>query len=238
LVIARENSEGFYADRNMYDGSGEFMPTPDLALAVAVVTRPAVERIAHVAFQLARDRRKHVTVVHKANVLKMTTGLFRDICLDVGQTYEDVMIDDFHIDAMMSHMIKDADLFDVIVTENMFGDILSNLAAEIAGSLGMAASLNRSETQAMAQAAHGSAPDLGGKNVANPIGMILSTALLLAWLAVRRNDAVLHRLSRDIESAVSEAIRRGYSTADLGGTASTSDFTDQVGAVVQEMAKS
>ena len=144
LLIVRENSEGLYADRNMAVGSGEFMPTPDVALAVGVITRAASERIARVAFEQARRRKKHVTVVHKANVLTMTTGLFRAACYDVAGDYPDVTVDEEHVDAMAALLVRRAGDFDVLVTENLFGDILSDLAAELAGSLGLAASRCRS----------------------------------------------------------------------------------------------
>jgi 3-isopropylmalate dehydrogenase len=228
LVIVRENTQGFYADRNVYAGSGEFMPTPDVAISVGVFTRPAIERIARVAFDLARRRRRRVTIVHKANVLRMTMGLFRDVCHDVAREYPDVMVDEAHIDAMMVHLVRRADRFDVIVTENMFGDILSDLAGEIAGSLGMAPSINASGTRAMAQAAHGSAPDLAGRNVANPIAMILSSAMLLDWLGSRHGDEGVSRAARRIEDAVAGTVADGVVTPDLGGAASTSDVAAAV----------
>ncbi|GIE28734.1 3-isopropylmalate dehydrogenase [Actinoplanes italicus] len=230
LVIVRENTQGFYADRSTYAGTGEFMPTPDVAIALGIITRPAVERIARSAFDLAQRRDKRVTIVHKANVLKMTTGLFRDVCREIGAGYPDVAVDDFHIDAMTVHLVRRANEFDVIVTENMFGDILSDLAGEIAGSLGIAPSINSSDTHAMAQAAHGSAPDIAGRDIANPIAMILSSAMLLDWLAAKHDDYRLRAAARRVEAGVEAAVKAGMSTRDLGGTATTSGFT---GAVVE-----
>ncbi len=228
LVIVRENTQGFYADRNTYAGTGEFMPTPDVAIALGIVTRPAVDRIARVAFDLARRRRRQVTIVHKANVLRMTTGLFRDVCREVAREYPDIEVDDVHIDAMMVHLVRHADRFDVIVTENMFGDIMSDLAGEIAGSLGMAPSVNLSETRAMAQASHGSAPDIAGRNIANPIAMILSSAMLLDWLGSRHGDEAVSAAARRIEEAVAETVASGVITPDMGGGASTSDVATAV----------
>jgi 3-isopropylmalate dehydrogenase len=228
LVIVRENTEGFYTDRNTYSGTGEFMPTPDVAIALGVFTRPAIERIAHVAFTLARRRRGHVTIVHKANVLRMTTGMFRDVCQVVAAGYPDVTVDDFHIDAMTAHLVRRADDFDVVVTENMFGDILSDLAGEIAGSLGIAPSINCSADRAMAQAAHGSAPDLAGKDVANPIAMISSSAMLLEWLSSRYEDAAIGRAASLVDRAVEATVRSGISTRDMGGTAGTRAFAQAV----------
>jgi len=227
LVVVRENTEGFYADRNMAVGSGEFMPTPDIALAVGVITRAACERIAHTAFDLASRRRKRVTIVHKANVLARTTGLFRDVCQEVGRLYPSVTVDDQHVDAMAALLVRRGADFDVIVTENMFGDILSDLAAELSGSLGTAASINASRTKAMAQAAHGAAPDIAGQGRANPIALILSAAMLLDRVGARA-DIEFSAAARAIEDAVRATVAAGVATADLGGTASTDEFTAAV----------
>ncbi|OWA19112.1 3-isopropylmalate dehydrogenase [Streptomyces sp. CS227] len=228
LVIVRENTEGFYADRNTFAGTGEFMPTPDTAIMLGIITREATERVARVAFELARSRRKKLTIVHKANVLKLTTGLFRTVCQEVATEYPDVAVDDFHIDAMTVHLVRRAEDFDVIVTENMFGDILSDLAGEISGSLGTAPSINASADCAMAQASHGSAPDIAGQNLANPVAMILSGAMLFEWLAARKEDPALAKVAKIIEAGVAQAIAEGTSTRDLGGSASTTEFTAAV----------
>jgi 3-isopropylmalate dehydrogenase len=233
LVIVRENTEGFYADRNTVAGTGEFMPTPDVAIAMGIITRPAVERIARSAFALAQRRGKRVTIVHKANVLRLTTGLFRDVCREVARDFPDVTVDDFHIDAMTVHLVRRADRFDVIVTENMFGDILSDLAGEIAGSLGIAPSINASDTHAMAQAAHGSAPDIAGQDVANPVAMIQSGAMLLDWLGAEHDDPRLTDAAARIERGVAATVATGIRTRDLGGSASTTEFTSAVVAEIR-----
>ncbi len=232
LVIARENTEGFYADRNMAWGSGEFMPTPDVALAVGKITRRATERIARTAFALARQRRRKVAVVHKANVLRKTSGLFLEVCRGVGKEFPEVAVEDYHVDAMTALLVRRGADFDVIVTENMFGDILSDLAGELSGSLGMAPSINASATQAMAQASHGSAPDIAGKDVANPVGMILSAAMLLTWLSGERKDPAAGAAGQAIERAVAASLERGPRTRDLGGVAGTQEFTS---AIVQNL---
>ncbi|MFE7423336.1 isocitrate/isopropylmalate dehydrogenase family protein [Rhodococcus sp. NPDC057529] len=224
LVVVRENTEGFYADRNMHLGSGEFMPTPDVAMAVAVVTRQACERIAHVAFRLAQSRRKRVTIAHKANVLALTTGLFRDVCHEVGAQYPDVEIEDQHIDALAALMVRRGETFDVVLAENMFGDILSDLTGELAGSIGNAPSLNTSDSKAMAQAAHGAAPDIAGTGIANPTAMILSTAMLLRWLGARDELSTLHAAADAIDTSVEATVAAGIRTPDLGGKASTAVF--------------
>ncbi|WP_222871719.1 isocitrate/isopropylmalate dehydrogenase family protein [Nonomuraea sp. PA05] len=233
LVIVRENTQGFYADRSTYKGTGEFMPTPDVAIAMGIITRPAVERIAVEAFELASRRRGKVTIVHKANVLKLTTGLFRDVCREVAARYPQVAVDDFHIDAMTVHLVRRANDFDVIVTENMFGDILSDLTGELAGSLGIAPSINASHERCMAQAAHGSAPDIAGRDLANPIAMILSSAMLLDWLGARHQDPCLAKAAALIESAVADTVRGGTRTRDMGGTAGTRAFAEAVAAGVK-----
>ncbi|SNS81410.1 3-isopropylmalate dehydrogenase [Geodermatophilus pulveris] len=228
LVVVRENTEGFYADRNTHAGTGEYMPTPDVAIAMGVFTRRAVERVAHAAFRLARRRRSRVTVVHKANVLPLSSGLFRRVCLEVAQQYPDVTVDEAHMDAMTVHLLRRAADFDVVVAENMFGDILSDLTGELAGSLGTAPSLNASDDRAMAQAAHGSAPDIAGRGLANPVAMVLSAAMLLDWLGTRHGDARAADAAVRVEDAVRDAVRDGISTRDLGGSASTAGFTDAV----------
>src|SRR6187549_858897 len=173
LVVVRENTEGFYADRNMFAGSGEFMPTPDVALALRKITRQGSTRIAETAFKLAMTRpRRKVTVVHKANVLRMSDGLFLECTRAVAAKYREVKCEEKIIDAMAALLVRDASAFDVIVTTNMYGDILSDEASEIAGSLGLAASVNSGTDHAMAQAQHGSAPDIAGQDKANPSSLI------------------------------------------------------------------
>lgn len=228
LVIVRENTEGFYADRNTFMGTGEMMPTSDVAIVHGIITRERTLRIAHKAFRLARTRRRHVTIVHKANVLRMSSGLFVSVCTEVAAEYPDVEVSSFHIDALAARLVRRADEFDVILGENMFGDILSDLTGEIAGSLGIAPSINCSDTRAMAQATHGSAPDIAGLDRANPTGMILSVALLLRWLAEQQNDRGLESVAQRVEEGIQATIHDGMRTPDLGGKATTSEFTDAI----------
>lgn len=232
VVVVRENTEGFYADRNMYDGAGEFMPTPDVAMAIGVFTREACERIAREAFRLAGTRRGSVTVAHKANVLSKTTGLFRDSCLRVSEEYPDVSVRLEHIDALAALVVARPAEFDVIVAENMFGDILSDLTGQLSGSLGMAPSVNASADKAMAQATHGSAPDIAGRNIANPVAMIMSAAMLLDWLARRQHRRPLADAAEMIRHSVTRTLDDGVHTADLGGTSTTTGFTEHLLAVL------
>src|SRR3954465_14992004 len=231
LVIARENTEGFYADRSMFLGSGEFMPTPDLALSVRKITRAGSTRIAEAAFALARQRRNKVTAVHKANVLRVSDGLFLESVRAVAARFPAVDYEERIMDAMAALLVRDAGAFDVVVTTNMFGDILSDLASEISGSLGLAASLNAGEAHAMAQAQHGSAPDIAGQDRANPASLIGSAAMLLAWLGERRGDARLTQAAAAIEKALDAVIARPeWRTGDLGGPLGTKAFVEKVAA--------
>ncbi len=169
-----------------------------------------------------------MTIVHKANVLQLSSGLFKRVCLEVAEGYPDVAVNNFHIDAMTVHLLRRASSFDVLVAENMFGDILCDLAGELAGSLGIAPSINASDDRCMAQASHGSAPDIAGKALANPIAMILSAGMLLDWLGTRHGDVRLTDAARRVDAGVRAAVRTGVSTRDLGGTASTDEYTDAV----------
>lgn len=232
VLIVRENTEGLYADRNMVVGSGEMMPTPDIALAVGVITRAATERIARMACEAAMNRRGHLTIVHKANVLRMTTGLFRDVCREVASEFDGLKVDEQHVDAMAAHLVRRPADFDVIVTENLFGDILSDLAGELAGSLGIAGSVNASDTKAMAQAAHGAAPDIAGKGLANPVAMMASAAMALRRSGSVTADGALVATAGRVEAAVADTLANSIATPDLGGTATTASFTD---AVVQRL---
>ncbi len=234
LVIVRENTEGFYADRSMHLGSGEFMPTPDVALAVRKITRAGSLRIAEAAFKLAMQRRRKVTAVHKSNVLRVSDGLYLECVRAVAVRYPDVAYEERIIDAMAALLVRDASQFDVVVTTNMYGDILSDEASEIAGSLGLAASLNAGSDHAVAQAQHGSAPDIAGKNIANPSSLIGSVAMLLAWLGERRDDPKLVQAAQAIETALDRVIADPASrTPDLGGPLGTDAFAAKVAQALQ-----
>jgi 3-isopropylmalate dehydrogenase len=221
LVVVRENTEGFYADRNMEQGNSELLVTPDVAISLRRITRHCCERIARAACKLAMNRRRHLTIVHKSNVLKIGDGMFLDVCREVARGYPDLVVDDILVDAMMAHVVRQPDRFDVIVATNMFGDILSDLTAELSGSLGLGGSLNVGADYAMAQAAHGSAPDIAGRDVANPTSLILSMALLLAWHGERSGAARFASAARAIEHAVAAAIASGRATRDVGGELGT-----------------
>ena len=225
LVIVRENTEGFYADRNMFQGVGEFMPTPDVALSVRKITAHACERIARAAFDLAETRRGRVTAVHKANVLHVTEGLFLREVRAIAQQHPGVAYEEQLVDSMAALLVRDAAHYDIVVTTNMYGDILSDEASELSGSLGLAASINAGDDHCMAQAQHGSAPDIAGQGVANPTSLILSAAMLLGWLARQHAQPRLAEAARTIETVVDALITDAATrTRDLGGPLSTAAF--------------
>jgi isocitrate/isopropylmalate dehydrogenase len=233
LVIVRENTEGFYADRSMFVGPGEFMPTPGLALSVRKITREGSTRIAEAAFTLAMRRRKKLTAVHKANVLRVSDGLFLECVRSVAARFPAVAYEEKIIDAMAALLVRDAGAFDVVLATNMFGDILSDEAAEIAGSLGLAASLNAGAEHAVAQAQHGSAPDIAGRDAANPSSLIGSAAMLLEWLGERRAEDRLRQAAAAIDSALEATIANPATrTADLGGSLGTKAFAERVAAAI------
>jgi 3-isopropylmalate dehydrogenase len=204
---------------------------------VRKITRAGCTRIAETAFALAMRRRRKVTAVHKANVLRVSEGLFLECVHAVAARFPQVQYDERIIDAMAALLVRDASAFDVVVTTNMFGDILSDLAAEISGSLGLAASINAGADHALAQAQHGSAPDIAGQDRANPASLIGSAAMLLAWLGERRNDDRLTRAASIIEDALDRAISNPqWRTPDLGGPLGTKAFGARVAALVEEVA--
>jgi 3-isopropylmalate dehydrogenase len=180
------------------------------------------------------QRSKRVTAVHKANVLKVCDGMFLDACREVVADYPEITLDTVIVDAMMAHVVRDPRRFDVIVTTNMFGDILSDLTAELSGSLGLGGSLNAGVDHAMAQAAHGSAPDIAGQDVANPFSLILSAALLLGWYGRRVGKQDFVAAGAAIEAAVGEVISSGRATRDVGGRLGTRATAEALAACVRE----
>lgn len=229
MVIVRENTEGFYSDRNMFAGSGEFMPDPDMALSIRKITAKGSERIARAAFMLAQSRRNKVTAVHKANVVKLSDGLFLREVRKVAQEFPDVQLEEMIVDAAAAHLIRSPDRFDVLVTTNMFGDILSDEATELCGSLGLGGAINAGTDICMAQAQHGSAPDIAGRNIANPTSLILSAAMLLDWHGKRSARPELTEAARLIESIIDQVLDNPQTrTRDIGGTLDTNAFADAI----------
>jgi homoisocitrate dehydrogenase len=215
FVIVRENTEGLYSGRERREG--------DTAITERIITRAASERIAHYAFKLAATRpRRTVTIVHKANVLKETDGLFRECCLRVAAEYPTVSYNELLVDACAMWLVKDPARFDVIVTTNLFGDILSDEAAGLVGGLGIAPSANIGLGRtAYFEPVHGSAPDIAGKGIANPIGAILSAAMLLDHVG---QAAAAARVTAAVGQTLAEAIY----PRDLGGEAGTAAMTKAI----------
>jgi 3-isopropylmalate dehydrogenase len=229
LVIVRELTEGFYADRNMAEGNADLLATPDVAISLRKVTRHACERIARRAFELAMTRDRRVTAVHKANVMKRGDGLFLDAVRTIAKEFPEVTLDDVLVDAMAAWLVRAPDRFDVIVTGNLYGDILSDLASELSGSLGLAGSIMAGDALCAAQAQHGSAPDIAGQDKANPASMILSIAMLLEWLGARHARPDLTAAARAMISALDHVLTNPVTrTADLGGPLGTAAFGEAV----------
>jgi len=229
LVIYRENTEGFYADRNLYQGVGEFMPTEDMALSIRRVTAKCCERIARRAFEAALARRRKVTAVHKANVFRISDGLWLREVRKVARDFPGVQLEEVIVDAMAALLLRDPMRFDVIVAENMYGDILSDEASELSGGLGLGGSINAGDSWCLAQAQHGSAPDIAGQDRANPTSLILSAAMLLEWLGVRHRNKALGAAAKRIEAAVDAALKDPATrTTDLGGKLGTREFAKAV----------
>jgi 3-isopropylmalate dehydrogenase len=231
LVIYRENTEGFYADRNMHQGVADFMATEDVAISVRRVTAKCCERIARRAFEAAAVRRKKVTAVHKANVFRISDGLWLREVRKVAKEFPQVQLEEVIVDAMAALLLRDPMRFDVVVAENMYGDILSDEASELSGGLGLGGSINAGDSWCLAQAQHGSAPDIAGKNVANPTSLILSAAMLLEWMGARAGDPALGTAAKKIEAAVDSTLRDpAKRTPDLGGKLGTREFAKAVAA--------
>jgi len=215
LIIVRENTEGMY--------KGLEFRANDSALSVRVITRQGSNRIARFAFELARrQKRRKVTIVHKANVLKETCGLFRETCLSVAAQYPEVKVDELIIDAAALKLVMEPQKLDVILTTNLFGDILSDEASGLVGGLGLIPSANIGEHFALFEPVHGSAPQISGKGIANPSAMILSAAMMLRYL-----DMPEHALR--LENAIDKVLEEGTAlTFDLGGDAGTMDMADAI----------
>lgn len=229
-VIIRENTEGLYASR----GAGVNL-RGELVTDTLVMTRKGVERVAKFAFDLARQRKgaprdgkRRVTVCDKANILK-TYAYFRAVCDEVAKGYADVEIDYAYVDAITVHMLKKPDFYDVIVAENMFGDIISDLGAGTVGGLGMAPSGELGLDHALFQGSHGSAPDIAGQDAASPMATVLSGAMMLRWLGDRHADARLTEAASKVEHAVERVLAEGrIIPRDQGGTARCSEVTDEI----------
>jgi len=215
IVIIRENSEGLY--------SGIEENTDGTATALRVITRKACERISKFALEYSKNNsRKKVTAVHKANVLKKTDGIFKDVFYQVAEKYQDIKVDDKYVDATAMFLITKPQEFDVIVTTNLFGDILSDEGAGLVGGLGLAPSANIGENNALFEPVHGSAPDIAGKNISNPLAMLFSAVMMLDYLKENYE-------ARRLENALINLLKEGkILTPDLGGSYFTMDMVHEI----------
>ncbi|MFB0918465.1 MAG: isocitrate/isopropylmalate family dehydrogenase, partial [Clostridiaceae bacterium] len=216
MVIVRENTE------DLYKGI-EYMATPDVAESIKVITRDASERIAEFAYQYALNNKRHkVTTSHKANIMKLSDGLFLESSRKVGRKFPDIVTDDVIIDAMCMKLVMKPMDFDIILAPNLYGDILSDLAAGLIGGIGMAPSVNIGEDTAIFEPVHGSAPDIAGKGIANPTAAILSGIMLL------RHINLMDEADK-LENAITKVLAdKSLHTSDLGGTLTTVQFTESI----------
>lgn len=229
-VIVRENTEGLYASRG-----GGIVMRDEVATDTLVMTRKGIERVARFSYELARQRKgalrdgkPRVTICDKANILR-SYAYFRAVCNEVGASYPDVETDYAYADAMTVHQIKRPDFYDVIVTENMFGDIISDLGAATVGGMGVSPSAELGDEHGLFQGAHGSAPDIAGQDLASPVATLLSACLMLNWLSTRHSDPDLAQAATRIETAVNTVLEKGETVpTDLGGSAKCSAFTEAV----------
>ncbi len=234
MLFLRETTEGFKVDANLFAGYGEFQPTEDMAIGICVTTRRKSRLIAEAAFEAANVRpRRKVSAIHKNTVYRMGDGLFADECRKVAARYPDVEFEEVIVDTCALRLVMNPQQYDVLVTTNLYGDILTDEAAGLVGGLGLAPGLNAGESHAMAQATHGSAPDIAGKNLANPYAMIMSGKMLLEWLGRKRGEPKAVEAARLIEKAVDQVIAEGKRlTGDLGGKAGTTQMGDAIVAAI------
>jgi len=236
ITFVREISEGMLYSETVVAGAPEFRPNDNITVAMRVITRKGSNRVAREAFEIARTRRrKKVTAAHKEPVYRLACGMFAEECRKVARDYPDVTFEEAMIDTISMKLVMAPQQYDVVVTSNQFGDILTDIGAGLVGGLGLAPGLCVGERQAMAQATHGSAPDIAGRNIANPYAMIVSGQMLLAWLGRKHGEpkavAAADRMQAAIEKVVVEAKRL---TADLGGKASTQEMGNAIAAAVMQ----
>ncbi len=222
MVIVRENTEDLYTGREFeVDGA---------AVALRVISERASRRIARYAFETARCRgtKNKVTCVHKSNVMRLTDGLFSRVCGQVAAQYPEISLEHMYVDACAMNLIRRPEAFDVIVTTNLFGDILSDESSQAAGGLGMAPAANIGDDFALFEPVHGAAFDIAGRNAANPSSFILSAAMMLEWLSEKHGDPRCGQVAKRLEGAVRDMVQEGARTRDVGGEMTTTQFTGEL----------
>jgi len=222
LVIVRENTEDLY--------TGMEFEVDGAAVAMRIISENASKRIANRAFETAKQRNKEkkVTCVHKSNVMKKTDGLFARTCGEVAKNFSDISFEEMYVDACAMNLIRQPEKFDVIVTTNLFGDILSDESAQVVGGLGMAPAANIGDDFALFEPVHGAAFDIAGKNIANPSSFLLSIKMMLDWLGDKYNDQKCLDAGNKLESTIFEIVKQGIKTKDIGGDKTTTAFTNEI----------
>jgi len=222
MVIVRENTEDLY--------TGQEFSLGDAAVALRIISKKASTRIAKYAFETAkqRDSMRKVTCVHKSNVMRLTDGLFAKSCADVAKEYPDVIFEEMYVDACAMNLIRQPEQFDVIVTTNLFGDILSDESSQVVGGLGMAPAANIGDNFALFEPVHGAAFDIAGQNIANPSSFLLSIKMMFDWLGNKHNDSKCIEVGQKLESTIFNLVKTGVKTKDIGGDMGTVEFTKQI----------
>jgi len=222
MVIVRENTEDLY--------TGQEFSLGDSAVALRIISVAASKRIAKYAFETAKQRnsKKKVTCVHKSNVMRITDGLFAKACTDVSKDYPDIAFEEMYVDACAMNLIRQPQEFDVVVTTNLFGDILSDESSQVVGGLGMAPAANIGDSFALFEPVHGAAFDIAGQNIANPSSFLLSIKMMFDWLGAKHNDSKCIEVGAKLESTIFDLVKSGVKTKDIGGDMTTSEFTKHI----------
>ncbi len=222
MVIVRENTEDLYTGKEFSLGNS--------AIALRIISEDASKRIAKYAFETAKQRNsmKKVTCVHKSNVMRVTDGLFAKACIEVSKDYPGIEFEEMYVDACAMNLIRQPEKFDVVVTTNLFGDILSDESSQVVGGLGMAPAANLGDNFALFEPVHGAAFDIAGQNIANPSSFLLSIKMMLDWLGAKHNDQKCFEMATKLESTIFDLVKSGIKTKDIGGDKTTSEFTKQI----------
>jgi len=222
MVIVRENTEDLYTGKEFSLGNA--------SVALRIISEKASKRIAKYAFETAkqRDSMRKVTCVHKSNVMRVTDGMFANACAEVAQEYPDITFENMYVDACAMNLIRQPHQFDVVVTTNLFGDILSDESSQVVGGLGMAPAANIGEKFALFEPVHGAAFDIAGQNIANPSSFLLSIKMMFDWLGAKHNDSKCLEIGENLESVIFGLVKVGIKTKDIGGDKTTTEFTKEI----------
>jgi 3-isopropylmalate dehydrogenase len=222
MVIVRENTEDLYTGKEFSLGNA--------SVALRIISEKASKRIAKYAFEIAkqRDSMRKVTCVHKSNVMRITDGMFAKSCAEVASDYPDITFENMYVDACAMNLIRQPHQFDVVVTTNLFGDILSDESSQVVGGLGMAPAANIGDNFALFEPVHGAAFDIAGQNIANPSSFLLSIKMMFDWLGAKNNDSNCIEVGEKLESTIFDLVKDGIKTKDIGGDKTTTEFTKEI----------